>query len=331
MRTKHIVIAFGCVFSLACSLPRPNACRAEDPRRGAPAVECERTDDGVWFREGERKVLFYQVRPKSLDGGHTRANYIHPLFDLRGEQVLTEDFPDDHRHHRGVFWTWHQTLADGKRMGDAWTTKRFGWRVEKVKTRTRPDGSAQLTATIHWTSPDFGSEKSFAVERLRLRVFPLQQDYRLIDFRIVIQPKVDSLQLGGSEDAKGYGGFSVRVACPPDLAFEGSEGRLEPQRTAVKSGDWLNLSATYGERKTSVAVLTDRRAPNAEQDWILRQSRSMQNARYPGPEPITVARGKPLTLHYGLVIHEDKDLKRIPAWRKRFLEQFIVREKKPSP
>jgi AcrR family transcriptional regulator len=34
-----------------------------------------------------------------------RSCYIHPLYGLDGE-VMTEDFPVDHRHHRGVFWAW---------------------------------------------------------------------------------------------------------------------------------------------------------------------------------------------------------------------------------
>ncbi|MFW6125426.1 MAG: DUF6807 family protein, partial [Pirellulales bacterium] len=33
-----------------------------------------------------------------------RACYIHPVRGLHGE-VLTDDFPEDHYHHHGIFWT----------------------------------------------------------------------------------------------------------------------------------------------------------------------------------------------------------------------------------
>jgi len=35
----------------------------------------------------------------------SRSCYIHPVWGLHGE-VLTDDFPKDHYHHHGVFWTW---------------------------------------------------------------------------------------------------------------------------------------------------------------------------------------------------------------------------------
>ena len=51
--------------------------------------------------------------PKAKDGKLARANYVHPLLDLDGEP-LTEDFPADHPHHRGVFWAWHQVRIGGR-------------------------------------------------------------------------------------------------------------------------------------------------------------------------------------------------------------------------
>ena len=66
-------------------------------------IRIAETDQGFVITEGPEKVMIYQRKHKSLDGKYTRANYIHPLYGLDGE-VLTEDFPRDHPHHRGVFW-----------------------------------------------------------------------------------------------------------------------------------------------------------------------------------------------------------------------------------
>ena len=79
------------------------------------AVRITKDPQGYWFTDGDTKVLFYQAERKALpDGGAARSNYFHPLYDLDG-QVLTEDFPKDHIHHRGIFWAWHQVRINGKR------------------------------------------------------------------------------------------------------------------------------------------------------------------------------------------------------------------------
>ncbi|UCF15923.1 MAG: PmoA family protein, partial [Phycisphaerales bacterium] len=81
---------------------------------GQHPINISETDQGFLITEGSDNVMVYQRKHKSLDGKYTRANYIHPLYGLDG-QVLTEDFPRDHPHHRGVFWAWHQLwLSDMK-------------------------------------------------------------------------------------------------------------------------------------------------------------------------------------------------------------------------
>ena len=82
-------------------------------------MSSELTAEGILISENGKPVLFYQKNPKSKDGQFERANYIHPLYDLEGN-VITEDFPADHLHQRGIFWTWHQILAGEKRLGDGW-------------------------------------------------------------------------------------------------------------------------------------------------------------------------------------------------------------------
>ena len=48
----------------------------------------------------------------------SRGCYIHPLYGLSGEQ-LTDDFPSDHYHHHGVFWTWPHVMVHGQQH-DLW-------------------------------------------------------------------------------------------------------------------------------------------------------------------------------------------------------------------
>ncbi|MDP7251477.1 MAG: PmoA family protein [Planctomycetota bacterium] len=80
---------------------------ADDSERGRLTV-----------REGETPVLTYNYGKQLKEGVHekyTRSCYIHPLFDLGG-RPLTDDFPKDHFHHRGVFWTWPLMKARGRNV-----------------------------------------------------------------------------------------------------------------------------------------------------------------------------------------------------------------------
>ena len=51
-----------------------------------------KSGEGIEILENGKKVLFYQVRPKSVDGKYERAGYVHPLYSLN-EKILTDDMP----------------------------------------------------------------------------------------------------------------------------------------------------------------------------------------------------------------------------------------------
>ncbi|MGI9428583.1 MAG: DUF6807 family protein [Bythopirellula sp.] len=110
----------------------------------------EKTSEGYWVYEGGHKVLFYQTAAKSIEGRWRRANYVHPLFDLDGNEV-TEDFPNDHRHHRGVFWAWHQCLVGSRSIGDGWLCTDFDWDVRRVRTVHTRDGAKPTPLDIEKT------------------------------------------------------------------------------------------------------------------------------------------------------------------------------------
>src|SRR5690606_14852268 len=100
------------------------------------------------LEENGQPRFFYQTSTKSLNGEYPRSNYIHPLYGLEGE-VLTEDFPDDHLHHHGIFWAWHQLYAEGKRVGDPWISEGITWEVKKTRTTTKRS-KGKINARINW-------------------------------------------------------------------------------------------------------------------------------------------------------------------------------------
>src|SRR5262245_59964443 len=305
-RTLAVLLAGTCL-AVAGAGATQSAKPSSEPEMKSPSVQVTKASDGYWFTEGDTKVLFYQAERKALpDGKAARSNYFHPLYDLDGN-VLTEDFPKDHIHHRGIFWAWHQVLIDGKRVQDQWGNRDSFWTVKDAKVAS-DSRSASLTLRVLWESPLFtdakGQRRPFVEEQSVTRVHRAEEAIRKVDFHQQLTALVDGVEIGGSEDAKGYGGFSFRVVMPPDIRFTGASGTVTPIENAVDASPWMDVSGTYGKAGTSgVAVLTHPSTTGFRQHWILRARTSMQNAVFPGQHPVAIPRDRPVILNYRLVMH----------------------------
>ena len=292
------------------------------------------SSQGVEVHEGEQPVLFYQARAKSMDGQWSRAAYVHPLYDLDG-RVMTEDFPEDHRHHRGVFWAWHQMFVRDLQLGDAWLCKDFVRELQSTMSSSKVAGKKRVVVIDSksvWKSPilkDLNSEMLPIVEeRTLITVHEKSDAWRCVDFDISLLALLKDVRIGGSDDVKGYGGFSARIKLNPRQVFRFQSGEVEPSKLAVSGGSWVDIS----DDRRGLAIMVHPRnplagpadveggqateeateigdGPESEQpstDWILRRKRSMQNVVYPGRTPVTLSTKVPMRLRYRLVIHDGK-------------------------
>jgi hypothetical protein len=282
-------------------------------------VKMEKTDDGLLFTENSENVLFYQIESKSQNGKYERCNYIHPLWGLEGT-VLTEDFPADHLHHRGIFWTWHQVYIGDKRIGDPWEIKDFEQEVAEVEFTAQKNGLGVLKTEVEWKSENWqkqGVKVPYIKENTTITIHPKTDNYRRVDFEIKLLAMAKNLSIGGSDDVKGYSGFSVRMILPEDVLFSGPDGEIEPQNTAVESKGYVNVSGSLldGNKNGGVIMIDHPENPGYPQSWILRKKRSMQNAAYPGRELIPVSDTEPLVLEYSLLVYlgelSDKEIQKI--------------------
>ncbi|MBC9794678.1 DUF6807 family protein [Sinomicrobium weinanense] len=251
----------------------------------------------------------YQKETRSESGQYPRANYIHPLYGMNGEN-LTEDFPEDHPHHRGIFWTWHQLFAKGKRVADPWLCEGIRWKVDSALTEIR-DNSATLKTVVYWLTGEGPDEAVIKEEGLISYV--RREDHYEIDFDITLTALVDGVQLGGSEDEKGYGGFSARIKTPDVFTFFSEKGKVIPENTPVKAGGWIEIIPDHDpdqKEQTGIVLMCHPAKLPSFRGWILRKHQSMQNAAFPGREPIAIPKEKPLRFRNRLVVHQgtlDKD------------------------
>ena len=277
----------------------------------AKKIDVDVKADAVCFMEGKDSILVYQIAEKSLNGMYKRCNYIHPLYTLDGE-VLTEDFPPDHLHHRGIFWAWHQLYIGDKRIGDAWDIKDFSWEIKSVRVLEEQGNARAIQTEVLWKSPQWkdadGNEKGVVRETTTIKVYPAEKSYRQIDFEISLIALEKNMRIGGSEDEKGYGGFSTRIRLADDIEFASSTGKVIPDNLPVKAGGWLDISGSIGKggALAGLSILCHPDNPGYPNPWILRSSGSMQNAVYPHPgaTAVPLSQTQPTILRYRLLIHE---------------------------
>jgi len=259
--------------------------------------------EGIEISEQGKKVLFYQQRPKSLDGKYERGGYVHPLYSLN-ENILTEDFPEDHPYHHGIFWAWHQVLLNEKSIGDGWVYENISFKPGKLKVKSKKE-YVTILSEMRWKANLEGNHPTDIIkEKTMITVYKSAQKYRLIDFDIRISALVDKLKLGGSDDGKGYGGFCLRLKLPNDILFVSNDSLVTPQETAVAAGPWLDFTGSFDGSslpKNGIAVFCDQPI-TLHQPWILRKEKSMQNVPYPGRTPLPLSK-EGWRLKYRIVIH----------------------------
>lgn len=261
------------------------------------------TGQGVHLSENGKPVFYYQRKPKSLSGQYVCNNYLHPLYSLDGD-TLTEEFPDDHPHHRGIFWAWHQIFIGDQNIGDSWEMKNISQEVTGLHTELQ-DSMARLDLDVYWKSTAWKNGEPFVYEHTTIMVHRTEADLRIIDFEISLKAIVPDISIGGSDDEKGYGGFSTRIKMPDNLAFTSVNGAVIPQELQIKAGPWMDLSGSLGagSQKSGLTILCHPSTPNYPAPWILRQKTSMQNCVFPGRQRIALPLDKPVVLRYRLVIH----------------------------
>ena len=144
-------------------------------------------------------------------------------------------------------------------------------------------------------------------ENTSITVYKSNARYRAIDFDIHLVALVDSLEIGGSDDIKGYGGFCIRLKLPADISFLSHDSVVTPMETAVTAGPWMNFRGSFDNEtssKSGVAIFCNPSTSHLPQQWILRKEASMQNIPYPGRTPVPLTK-KGWSITCRIIIHNE--------------------------
>jgi hypothetical protein len=252
---------------------------------------------GLW--EGERPVFVYNHGVLSHPGvpaDRNRSTYIHPLYGLDGE-VLTDDFPADHYHHRGLFWAWPHVRTGGREY-DLWTIVGAHQRFERWLAQEVRGDAALLAVENGW----FAGDQKILQERAWILVHAADDQSRCIDLEFFWIPGPSPVALVGAQ-GKSYGGLTLRLAPRTDavittpLGTGSADLEMTPLAWADYSGRWTGVSQPSG-----AALFIHPEHPDYPPTWLTRHYGALC-VGWPGVEARTFPAGEPIHGRYRVWVH----------------------------
>lgn len=277
--------------------------RTKTPRVWMVSHDTEHQRVDVWH---DGPVLRYNHGTVSVPEGthahfaegesYERGDYIHPLFGPHGEE-LTEDYPKDHPHHRGVWWSWPVTRWKDQ-VADIWAVVGVWSRPVAVRRIASGPVFAVIEAENVWK---FGKdEKPIVREEVLIRAFRQTEGCRFVDVEVRLLALADDVAIGGRPQ-RGYGGFSLRAAPCEErkITLHTDPEDASPRRA------WIDYSGVFagGKGTSGVAIfehVTNPDYPNPLHEY---PGCNCVMPAYPDKREVSLSKDKPLVLKHRLWIH----------------------------
>jgi hypothetical protein len=264
------------------------------------------SDQKISVTENGNPVLTYNYGqmnpPEGLDEEkYWRSSYVYPIYNVAGENI-TEDFPSDHYHHRGIFWSWPESKVGDRKM-DTWTLGGVRQVFEKWLYQEADADTAKLVVQNVWKFDDDPQPK--VREIVSITIHKAKKGSRAIDFVLNFQNiSEEMVSFKGAID-KGYGGFKFRLhAKNKPFDFFTDDG-AHPKDTFVTSTPWVDTtwtSAASGKRE-GVAIFQHASNPDYPHDgWMLRHY-GIVGPAWPLEEEFQLPRGESFSLEYRVLMH----------------------------
>jgi len=311
--------------------PRRFTLRAGPVAGKVPFAFKDISEKSLGLYDAGKPVLVYNhgvmSRP-GVDRRNNRSNYLHPVYGLDGE-VLTDDFPKDHRHHRGVFWAWPYLYPDVKRRRnvESWVPARLHYRFERWTCLHRGAVAAAFGVETSWLA----DKKPIVRERLGVVVHRRAGDARCLDVDLTWTAIGRPVALRGRQ-GKGYGGFSFRFAPRADTVVTTGSGRTRGNLIGRKLA-WADLSGKFagatGHSGAAVFVSPDHRPyppdATAEQYGVI-------YIGWPGLAEARLEPGKPVRRRYRVWIHRGApEAKELAKAYEAYTRGALARWVRPTP
>jgi hypothetical protein len=236
------------------------------PKNVATATQ---VDDAIRLRIGGTTVLDFKTvgrAPSGVEALFARAGYLHPIY-TPGGVLVTDDYPEDHRHHHGVWTAWTRTRFNGHEV-DFWNTKSGQGRVDLDRVDRTWEGPVHAGLDAKLVHVDLVGGTTIALnERWVVRVYNTHAPhapYFVFDLESTQTTATDSpLELLEYH----YGGLALRGNVEwmtvSNAVFMASDG-LDRTTGDNHTGRWCFIGGNVGGKPAGFAALghpTNFRAP----------------------------------------------------------------------
>ncbi len=264
-------------------------------------------DKSLKLFDGESPVLVYNHgmitadHVPENDPRRRRACYVHPVWGLSGE-ILTDDFPRDHYHHHGIFWTWPHVKIDGREY-DLWADRGIKQRFVKWLCKEAGPVAGVIGVENGW----FVGDEKVVIERVWICAYQPAEDSRSIDLELAWIPVQRPITLQGA-GGKSYGGLTVRFR-PPSRKDANTVITVPSGPTTGDLPDtplaWADFTSKFadGPTRSGAAVFIDPGHPDYPPTWLTRHYGPLC-VGWPGVKPKTFEPGQPIRLSYRFWIHK---------------------------
>jgi hypothetical protein len=249
----------------------------------------------------------------------------HPVNSPSGERI-TAFAPDDHPHHRGIFFGWHDAEFRTPIVSRSATSPLFGWNVTKadywgwgvyasregrvIVTRgvqlLHADGqSATVQIDNEWTiRGNNGNSRKWADEKLVATTSERDGVY-VMDLTYTVTPVVDYYLFQNA-----FGGFDLQARKDGTSYYTNSAGEVtyRDAHYSVPESDWppapwYGYVITLANGKTVGAAVLDHPS-NPTSLWHGSRGLWMLNPSITALGDVKIRPNDPLTLKYRVVAHD---------------------------
>ncbi len=263
-------------------------------------------EHGVELKTPAGKAVFAYMteKPPNTELTAHSACCLYPVYTPAGVRAV--DFaPDDHPHHRGVFFAWRATTF-GDQPADFWGRGPEPLdEMRKIRNRAVRLVEADADRAVIEVENDWTIAGHVVLDERTQIIAGEQRGVYVLDFDYRLTPKVD-LQL----HRFAYTGFVVRARKDGQAAYFSPAGKVDvpsPHHLKPESNwpaqPWYNYVVELESGETVGTAVVDH-PDNPPTTWHNVEAIALVNPCIVAPAPIERKAGETIRLRYRVIVHD---------------------------
>ena len=236
-----------------------------------------------------------------------RGGYLHPIYSLSGK-VITDDFPPNHIHHHGIWFTWSSAVFEG-RPTDFWNMGDGKGRVDFVEVSKTWSGREHggFIAKHRQVDLTSGEPKAALNETWEVKVYnPAAKDRFWIFDLTCTQECATKAPVKLPENR--YGGIGLRGNWAWNgkdaVKFLTSDGVTDRVKAHTMKARWCDMHGVIDGEPVGIAIMGHPENFRAPEPMRVHPTEPFFNFAPQQAGDFEITPGKPFVWRYRMVIHD---------------------------